>query len=99
MINHFVLKLIKPLVGFQSIREQSRACQYMLTDYLLQGSLFRIADNLRADLTAALQDSHNSGLVFAARASDLFRTLALMHVPGFAADVGFVRHTPAPRAW
>ena len=91
MVNHFVLKLAQSFIRFQRIGEERRTRQHVLTNFGLKGLLLPIWYNLGNDLAAALQDSHNGRLVFAASAGNLFRTLALVHVPRFAADKGFVR--------
>ena len=44
-----------------------------------------------ADLSAALKDTHHDGFVFSASAGDLAGANVFVHVPGLAADEGFIR--------
>src|ERR1039457_4865312 len=66
----------------------------MLADFRLKRVLFAIGDNSGTDLAgvilATFQDSHDCGLILAARASDAPRTLPWMHVSGLAADESLV---------
>src|ERR1017187_517190 len=91
VVDHLMLKLIQALVGFERISEDSGARKNVFTDFALKRLLFAVWNYGRAHLAAAFQDSHHSGLVFAAGAGDFLRALRHVHVAGLATDEGFVR--------
>ncbi len=62
----------------------------MLLDFGVEFFSLAAADDLGADIAAALKQSHHSGLIFAACAGNTALTFALVHVPGFAADESLV---------
>ena len=78
------------VVGFEIIGVQSRASFYMLANLRLQFMLLAIRYDCRANLAAALQDSHHFGFVAAASAGDDPLPFVLVHVPRLAADEGFI---------
>jgi hypothetical protein len=58
------------VVRHQSISVESGASFDVLLNFRLKSLLLAIRDYLGADLTTALQDTHDSSLVFAASTSD-----------------------------
>lgn len=78
------------LVRTERIRVQRRSCFDVLADFRLQSVLLAVRYDRGANLPAALQDSHNSGLVLRASTSDAAFTFTNVHVPSLAADEGLV---------
>jgi hypothetical protein len=54
MVNHFMPKLVKPLVGFQGASKQCGTGKNALADFRLQSFFLGVAHNLSANLAAAL---------------------------------------------
>src|SRR5271157_1201523 len=93
MVNDLMQVIIaKTLVTAHFIGEQSRAGFNVLTDDRLQGMLLPVGDYLSVDTATALQESHNDDLILdvSASATDAARMDVLVHVPGLAANKGFI---------
>ena len=58
----------------------------MLAYFALQSILLAIGDNRGANLSAALKDSHDGGLVFRSSSSDAPLALTQVHIPRLAAN-------------
>jgi CheY-like chemotaxis protein len=80
-------------VSAHLIGKESRASCDVRTDDRLQSVLLSICDDLSANATSALQDSHDDSLVAEAltHPGDSALVHALVHVPRFSADEGFIR--------
>jgi hypothetical protein len=91
VIDNRMLKVaFESVVRLQFISENRAASLYMLAHLFLKFMLAAIIHDLQANIAAAFYHTHDSRLVFAARARDLARTNVLVHVPRFAADKSFV---------
>ena len=95
VVDHFMLERAQTFIRFQRVSEDRGTSQYMLPNLGLQSLLFGIVHNLNANLAAsgfapAFQDSHHGGFVFPTSAGNYSLPFGLMHISGFAADVGFV---------
>jgi len=77
-------------IGKQSIGVESRASFDMLADFALQCSLLAIRYDGGANLSATLQDAHDSSLVLRARSSNPALALTQVHVSRLATNEGFV---------
>src|SRR6185437_50679 len=100
MIYHLMLVIfIQSRIGLKRIGVESRASLDVFTNERLQIRLAPFVDNLRANSSAALNKSNYHGFVLVYAASE-FRLAALVHVPRFAADEGFIHFnfTSRPRA-
>src|ERR1035437_6008800 len=86
-----MLKFAQAFVRFQRVSEQRGTSENVFAHFSLKCLLLPIRHNLGNDLAAALQNSHDGGLVFSASAGDLDGPLRRVHVAGLAADEGFVR--------
>src|SRR6266571_6911672 len=80
----------KTIVRFQVVTVERRASLDMFFHFILEGFLFAVIDYGSPNLSAALQDSHYRNLPFRSASSDAALPLRHMHVPGFAADEGFI---------
>src|ERR1035437_7685255 len=90
-----MLELVEALVGLQGIREERGSGQDVLPDFSLQSALFRVANDLHANLAtnrlaAPFKDSQDRRLILAARAGDPLRPLLGVHIACPAADERFV---------
>ena len=94
VVDHLVLKLIKTLVGFQSISEDRGASKDVIAEFALQGFLFGVVYDLGAHpasaLSAAFQNAHHGSLVLAASASNAPCPYMAVHVARLAADESLV---------
>src|ERR1700680_1502330 len=94
VVNDLVLVLLaQTFVTAHLISEQRGSRVDVLTDDWLQSFLLPIWDDLSANATPTLQDSHDDCFVpeALAHASDSALVHALVHVPRFASDESFVR--------
>ncbi len=80
----------KALVREQKIGIESRSRLNMLLHLGLQRVLLAVRNYRGDDLTATLKDAHNGNLVLRAGAGNATGFLGNVHVPGLAADEGFV---------
>src|ERR1700722_14225902 len=80
----------KAVVGQQEVGIERGASFDMLADFRLQDGLLTARYYDSANLSAALQYSHDRNLVFGSGASNAALALAEVHVAGLAADEGFV---------
>src|SRR2546427_11807547 len=67
MVNLLVFEFIQAVIGLEGIGVQRGTSLDMLADFRLKRFLLPVRDNGSANFTAALQDSHDSSFVFAAR--------------------------------
>lgn len=81
----------KSLIGEQRIGIERGTRFDVLLDLGMENLLLAAGDHSCANLAAALQQSHNSSLVFATCAGDTALTLADMHVAGLAANESLIR--------
>src|SRR3989442_6751650 len=94
MVNDLVLVFfVETFIAAHLVSEQCRASLDVLFHDWLQGVLQPIWDDLSANATATLQDSHDYSLVSETltRASDAALVNTLVHVASFATDEGLVR--------
>jgi hypothetical protein len=91
MIDHLMGEVIgKPIVGLQGIAVQIRSNLNVLADQTVKFRLPAGANNLRADLSAALQNRRNNCLALSTSPGDLLRPLVSVHVAGLAADESLI---------
>jgi len=82
--------LVQPLIGEKRIGVDRAASGDMLSDFTLYGVFTPIRNYRRADLAAALQDSHDRSFVLGASFSDADPALVLVHEASRATDESFV---------
>src|ERR1035438_621482 len=78
------------VVGHERVSIESRASGDVLADFLLQYFALAARNDSGAYFSATLKDSHDSGLVMSASASNAALALRDVHVTCLAADEGFV---------
>src|ERR1035437_6005533 len=78
------------IVGHERIAVKRSASGYMLAYFLLQYSLTTAGNNGSTNLSAALQDAHDGGLVLRPGASDPALALTQVHVACLTADESFI---------
>src|ERR1017187_7951709 len=75
MVNNFMLKFVKALVGLERVGEDRGTGQDVLPDFGLKRLLFAVWNYGRAHLAAALKNAHYGGLVLASSSGDFLRAL------------------------
>ena len=80
----------KSLIGHQKIGIYRTPRLYMLPHSGLEYLFSATRDNVSADPTTALKQSHNRNLILSAASSDSEATLPVVHVPRLAADESLV---------
>jgi hypothetical protein len=91
MINDLMFEVIlQAIVRPQFVREDRRARFYVFVDVLLKFLLTSVVHNEGTNVTAALQHTHDDGLIFAAGTGYDAGAFALMHITRLAADEGLV---------
>lgn len=91
MIHNLVSILTgKSFIGQKGICVEGCTSFDMPFDFSLKSGLLAVRNNARANLAAALKDTHDSGLILGAGACDPAGTLREMHIASFAANKCFV---------
>ena len=91
MVNHLVRKVApESPVGEQRIGIKRGFGGNVIPNVRLDGVLADIRNERGSDFAAALKDADNSGFVLRHVPSDIPSPLAQMHIPGLAADKGFI---------
>src|ERR1017187_2210912 len=86
VVNHLMLKFIKPVVRLQRIAVDARSSFHVLADQLLKLWLAAGTADLSTDRSTALQYCRNDGLTFRPSSVDLLFALVGMHEARLAAD-------------
>jgi hypothetical protein len=91
VIDDLVLKgIFEPVVGFQFVGKDSRACFDVLTDIFLKFLFASVVHNESPNVSAALHHAHHDGFIFAASAGDDALAFRLVHVARLTADEGLI---------
>src|SRR5579864_8366543 len=91
VVDHFMgILTSKPAVRLQRIAVQRGTSLDVLADFGLNRLLLTVRNHTGSHFAAALQDSHDGGLIFAAGSGDATRPLLDVHVAGLAADESFI---------
>src|SRR5579863_10414400 len=90
MVDYFMLKmLVESGVRPECIRVECSASLDMLMHQVMHIASLALVDNLRADLSSALQEPDNRSLVFFHIPGQRFAAM-LVHVPSFTANKGLI---------
>src|SRR5258708_5626924 len=91
MVN-YLMRVVRcqSIVGHKRIAVERSASGDMLANFFLQDSLATAGNDGSANLSAALKDAHDGGLVLRSGASDAPLAFTQVHVSRFAANEGFV---------
>ena len=81
---------LQPFIRFQFVTEDSGPGFNLFVDVLLKFLFFAVVNHKGPNFPAALDHTHNDGLIFAAGTGDALFAFRLMHVPGLTADEGFI---------
>lgn len=91
VVNRVVAEVTnQSFVGLQPVCHQRRVCGNVVTDFLLNEWLAAIGENLGADLSATLQDSHDDCFVVWSTDYDAAIVDVVVHVASLAANESFV---------
>src|ERR1035438_6284805 len=91
MVDDLVLIVaFQPVVGFQFVAEDGRACFDVFTDIFLKFLFATIVHNESSNIPAAFHHAHHDNFVFAAGTCDFACAFVFVHIPCFAADERFV---------
>src|SRR3990167_3054117 len=77
-------------IAWQGIGKYCGACLNIFADFLMQGRASRCFDNVRANLTLALQNPHDDCFTSSTSSADASCLNVLVHVSRLAADVSLV---------